>query len=168
MDYSYVVLYQSQTGNTRNIAETMYKAIESENKRLVDIDNTSNIPDADVYLVGFNIHNEICSIDILDFLEQISGGYIALFSSCGFIPTEEYKAAIEKKICAWISEEVQYMGMYLCQGKVLEKQKTVMRQNMPDKAEILNRMFEIGDSHPDPQDYKNAVAFVKEIQTRIR
>lgn len=167
MSLRYVVVYQSQTGNTKKIAEAVYESIEADDKRLVDIDEMQRMPNADVYFIGFNIHNENCSIDIIDCLEEISGGYVALFSSCGYVPTEEYKAVIERKVEVWLPEEAEYMGMYICQGRVQEDQKEIMRRNMPDKVDILDRMFEMGDTHPDIQDCDEAATFAKSIQTKV-
>ena len=90
-----------------------------------------------------------------------------MFSSCGYVPTEEYKAVIERKVEVWLSEEAEYMGMYICQGRVQEDQKEIMRMNMPDKVDILDRMFGMGDMHPNIQDCHEAAAFAKSIQTGV-
>lgn len=44
MKLKYAVIYQSLTGNTERIARTIYEAIESDMKQLIDIDvgNTLN------------------------------------------------------------------------------------------------------------------------------
>ena len=168
MSHRYAVMYQSMTGNTKKIAEAVYEAIESGNKQLLEIGgNTQAVPDADVFFIGFNVHNESCSIDLIDCLEGISGGYVALFASCGYVPTEEYKASIERKTAVWLPEGATYMGMYICQGRVLEEQKEIMRRNLPDEVNVLDRMFEMGDTHPDRQDCNGAAAFAKNVLSKI-
>lgn len=167
MSVSYAVIYQSQTGNTKRIAEAIYEAVKSERKSLINVNELDMMPKADVYFVGFNIHNENCSIEIIDCLEEIQNGYVALFSSCGYVPTDEYKALIKRKTEVWLPEEIEYLGMFVCQGRIEEAQRVIMRDNMPDRVEILNKMFDIGDSHPDIQDYNGAVTFAKSIQSRV-
>lgn len=167
MKLKYAVIYQSLTGNTERIARTIYEAIESDMKQLIDIENLDTILEADVYFVGFNVHNDSCSIQIIDCLEQITGGYIALFCSCGYVPTDEYKLFIENKLKVWLPDDTEYMGMYMCQGRVQEEQKELMYRDRQNKKEILDRMFDIGESHPDMQDFTDAMDFSKHVQTRI-
>lgn len=168
MRYEYAVIYQSFTGNTEKIAKAVYDAIESESKQIVSIDEMNTIPEAKVYFIGFNIHNDTCSIEIIDCLEQINGEYVALFSSCGYVPTEEYRKLIEDKIRVWLPDSSECLGLYVCQGRIQREQRERMIKSMPDKAEILGRMFEIGDYHPDEIDLCNAAEFSKYVQSKIK
>ncbi len=167
MDLEYAVIYQSITGNTEKVAKVVFEAIESDNKHLVKIGEADRIPYADVYFVGFNIHNDNCSIEVIDCLEQITNGYIALFSSCGYFPTKEYIKRLENKFKVWLPEEAEYMGMFVCQGCVQEEQKVIMLDNMRNNVEVLSHMFEIGDTHPDNNDLEEAARFSKGVQLKV-
>ena len=103
----YAVIYQSKSGNTRLIAEKIYGALNTEDKTIVDIDTEQDIPAADVYLIGFGIHGYSCSMDISDVFEQITGGKYAVFVTCGYVPTEQYKEKLEKNLVgASIHQEI--------------------------------------------------------------
>lgn len=160
----YAVIYQSKSGNTRMLAEEIYEALDTEDKEMVDLDVRAEIPMADVYFVGFGIHNQFCSMNILDAFEQITDGKIALFATCGYLPTEQYQAKLENVFDPWIPDEAEYRGMLLCQGKVAQEQKNEMIGNMPNREKELNKMFKLGSDRPDREDLEAAAAFARKIQ----
>lgn len=162
----YAVIYQSKSGNTKRIAKEIYKVIESSEKYIVDIDETDAVPEADVYFVGFGVHSSNCGMDIIDVLEQTENAKCALFATCGYVPTDNYKEKLEKNIEVWIPDETEYMGMFLCQGAVEREQKNIMINKMPSGEERLRQMFEVGDSHPDGDDLDNAARFAAMIQEK--
>lgn len=163
----YAVIYQSKSGNTRLLAEQIYETLNTEEKEIIDIDITTEIPDADVYFVGFGIHNRFCSMDVLDTLEQISGGQIALFATCGYLPTEQYKVNLETHMEAWLPEDADYLGMFLCQGTVEMDRRKIMIGQMPSKEKELEHMFELGSVHPDQEDITSITDFAIDIQTQV-
>ena len=114
----YAVIYRSRSGNTRLLAEEIYHALDvkEDDKAMVDLGETAEIPEADVYFIGFAVHNNLCSMKVLDCFEKISHGKFALFATCGYLPIEKYKANLEKYLDAWLPEEAEYLGMFLCQG----------------------------------------------------
>ena len=87
----YAVLYQSNTGNTKKIAEAIFDEINTEEKVLVDIYDMSHLPKADVYFVGFAVCNQSCSLSVMETLDSIEDSKVALFATCGFYPVEKYK-----------------------------------------------------------------------------
>ena len=163
----YAVIYQSKSGNTRLLAEQIYETLNTEEKEIIDIDITTDIPDADVYFVGFGIHNRFCSMDVLDILEQISGGHIVLFATCGYLPTEQYKVNLETHMEAWLPENADYLGMFLCQGTVETDRRKIMIGQMPSKEKELEHMFELGSVHPDQEDISSVTDFTIDIQTQV-
>lgn len=160
----YAVIYQSKSGNTRMIAEEIYDALETENKILIDLDKTAQVPEADVYFVGFGIHNGFCSMEVLDCFEEIPGGSFAIFATCGYLPTDQYKFNLVKYLDAWFPEDSEYLGMYLCQGNVETERRAIMLGQMPDKERELKGMFEIGSSHPNQEDLESAADFARNVQ----
>ena len=164
----YAVIYQSKSGNTRLIAEQIYGALNTEDKTIVDIDTEQDIPAADTYLIGFGIHGYSCSMDIADVFEQITGGKYAVFVTCGYVPTEQYKENLEKALEVWYPDEGEYLGMFLCQGRVEPYRRKIMISQMPSKEKEMQQMFRLGDSHPDEEDLENAIDFAIKIQAEIR
>jgi flavodoxin len=157
----YAVLYDSETGNTKEVAKRIYESIDSTDKRFIRIESENTmVPEADIYLVGFPIHQQTCSMKIVDVLEQIETGKIVLFATCGMRPTEKYQQKLEDSLMIWLSDDVEYLGMFLCQGKTTEEQKQVFYRANPEYREKLRTMLSEGDRHPDQQDIKDAVTYI--------
>lgn len=164
---NYAVLYQSKSGNTKKIADMIYGTLQTHNKVLYDVDQWDGLPDADVYFIGFAIHNMNCSIDIINILEQIPNKRIALFATCGYIPTDKYKENLEKKLSVWLPDEADYLGMFLCQGNVEAYQQKAMLERMSEQSEQLLNIFSEGRTHPNRDDGFMAADFAQTIQRKI-
>ena len=145
------------------IAHAIFNAIESEEKELINIYDVEVIPDSDIYLVGFAVYNQSCSLSVMECLSNIEQGKIALFSTCGFYPAERYKENIEKNMYAWINEDVEYMGMYLCQGKMQVSQQEQFVKEAAKVEMAMREIFSAGESHPDQNDIYDAELFAKSI-----
>ena len=163
----YAVIYQSKSGNTKCVAETIFEHLPPGESELCDIDETVQLPVADIYFVGFGIHNESCSMDIIDCMELLDKSSFALFVTCGYAPSEGYKAKLENMLEVWFPENARYLGMYLCQGKIERKQQEVMREAFPEAAQQLRQLFIMGSSHPDEEDLKEAGEFADQIQKEV-
>ncbi|MBQ4417470.1 MAG: flavodoxin, partial [Butyrivibrio sp.] len=79
----FVVIYASETGNTRTVAQEIFSAIRSEDKEIVDIRSFNGRLDADVYFIGYWVNHLTCSIEIMDLLSSLHGKHVALFATCG-------------------------------------------------------------------------------------
>ena len=58
----YLVLYQSESGNTKKIAASIFSRLPGNSKDLIDIDTDKTIPEANVYFIGFCVHRGSCSL----------------------------------------------------------------------------------------------------------
>lgn len=159
----YAVIYDSETGNTRKIAEAIYDSVQSANMEIINLAIETQIPQADIYFVGFPIHQKNCSMKIVDALEQIESGKVVLFATCGMQPTEKYKEKLEDALSIWLSDDVEYLGMYLCQGKTTPEQKEYFYSTNPQYRDKIADMLAEGEYHPDETDCKEAVRFTMEI-----
>jgi flavodoxin len=157
----YAVIYYSESGNTEMLAEQIYEVIDSSHKILIDLDKTQQIPSANVYFVGFPIHQKNCSLKVVDALEQIETGKLVLFATCGLTPTGAYRQKLEEALSLWISEETDYLGMFLCQGKTREEQKENFYRMNPEYREKMEDMLQQGDSHPNRDDIEDVIHYVK-------
>lgn len=71
--FDFAVLYSSDSGNTEKIASTIFKVLPSNNSVLQKINQQVDVPQANMYFIGFGVHNETCGMNVLDVLEQIRG-----------------------------------------------------------------------------------------------
>ena len=164
---NHAVLYQSDTGNTESLAMAIYDSIDSQNKELVKLDEDVEIPEADVYFVGFPVHNQNCSFMIMDCLDKIENGGVALFATCGMYPSEKYIEKIEIAMSVWLSDSVEYLGIYVCQGRITTEQRNAFIEDMPQVSAKLEEMFDEGEIHPDEEDLREAAVFASNVQNVI-
>ena len=67
----YLVLYQSETGNTRKLAATIFSRLPGNSKDLIDITTDKTIPEAKIYFIGFCVHQGTCSMTRQRFPKQL-------------------------------------------------------------------------------------------------
>lgn len=159
----YAVIYQSMTGNTQKLAEHLYQALPGTDKNIFALDELAGLPEAEVYLVGFGVKNTSCSLDIINLLEKVERGNLLLFATCGCPPTEQYRQEILRKLEVWLPENVDFLGLILCQGCVSDLQQELWIEKMPQLEDQLEEMFIQGDSHPDDADFRQAEKIMQRL-----
>lgn len=167
----YQIIYTSKTGNTRKLAEAVFDAIESPQKVIYDLEKDEMDFNSDIYFVGFWTNSGSCSIEVLDILSEMHGKKIAMFGTCGLEYNQEYYREIESHIDAFIPDDNEYLGTFLCQGKmplkVKEKYEEMLEKDPSDKrAKYMIENFEKGLKHPDQQDIENVKKFVGKVSSK--
>lgn len=168
----YLVLYSSESGNTKKIAATIFSSLPGNSKDLIDITTDKTIPEANVYFVGFCVHCGTCSMDVSDFINDLSGKAIALFGTCGMGSSPDYFKAIENSVNAWIESDNDYLGAFICQGKMPQKvrQKYVSKRTETNKEQIdfYIQNFDEALTHPDSLDMEHAKVFVQKCLEKLQ
>jgi len=159
----YAVIYQSRSGNTQILAQHIYNSLRDADKVICDLDFSDELPTADIYFVGFGIYNGNCSVEIMDCLERIETGKLALFVTCGYAPTEQYKAKLEGRLLVWLPEHAEYLGMFLCQGRVPEEEQPRLLAQTPQWEQEVSQMLEAGNSHPHEVDLQRLSGFIQKV-----
>ena len=159
----FAVIYDSETGNTQKIAFEIYDAIGYWDKELLNLNEDDEIPDADVYFVGFPIHRRNCSLKIVECLEKIETGKVILFATCGLSASNTYREKLEDKFSVWISDGAEYLGLYLCQGETTVEQQKRFLEAHPDISAELSEMLVKGIAHPNEDDLVRTVEFTEQI-----
>lgn len=167
----YLVLYDSQSGNTKNLAASIFSALPGNAKDLIDITTEKDIPEARLYFIGFCVHQGTCRLPVSDFIQTLKGKDIALFGTCGMGNSPEYYKMIEQKVSAWIEESSRYLGIYLCQGKMpLQVRKKYEQMRTSENAaqmDMFIRNFDMALTHPDEADHKGARNFALSCLSQI-
>ena len=167
----YLVLYQSETGNTKKIAATIFSRLPGNSKDLIDITTDKPIPEAEVYFIGFCVHRGTCSMAVSDFINDLSGKQIALFGTCGMGNAPEYYKAIENSVSAWIETDNDYLGSYICQGKmpqkVRQKYESMKNNQNAGQMDMYIHNFDEAITHPDSLDVEHAKVFVEKVLKKL-
>lgn len=167
----YLVLYQSESGNTKKIAATIFSHLPGTSKDLIDITTDKAIPEASVYFIGFCVHRGSCSMVISDFLSGLSGKQIALFGTCGMGNSPDYYQTIEQSVNAWIETDNDYLGAFICQGKmprrVRQKYESMWTLENARQMDIYMQNFDEALTHPDSLDLEHAKVFTDSILKQL-
>lgn len=164
----YKVVFTSKTGNTEKLAKAVYEAIGDSSKDIERISEQTGTDDAQVYLIGFWVDRGSCSLEIMDFLDELDEKQIILFGTCGSDPDAEYCRRIETNIQAFIPDGNEYLGLYLSQGKMpmkIRKKYEDMKdtEDMGEHAERMISNFDRALLHPDARDLEGVKQFIREI-----
>lgn len=162
----YKIVYTSHTGNTRNLAFAIYQALEGCSKDIEELGPDTRTDDGEIYLVGFWVDKGTCSLQTGEFLKKLSGRKVLLFGTCGMGSDPEYYKQIEGRVKELVPESCQYLGTFLCQGKMPRavRNKYESMLNSRQTREMARKMIANFDQallHPDTEDYRSAIEFVR-------
>lgn len=165
----YLVIYASETGNTRLVAEEVYNSlpVSKKEKRLVDVRTWHGEYDAETYLVGFWANRGSCSLEIIDLLSSLHNRNVALFGTCGMGAGDRYYDKLAQNARVWLSDTNHYLGHFFCQGKMpieIRRKYESCRGKCDDaKIDQMLDYFDEAASHPNRQDFLHAHLFAEKI-----
>lgn len=166
------VLYKSRTGNTEMLAKSIFEAIPGTCKDIALLDGQTNYDMADLYFIGFWTDRGTASVDVLDYLGSLEGKKIALFGTCGMGNRPEYYKKLEDNIKVFIEDDNEYLGTYICQGKmpISVRQKYVDMKNEKNARQVnaMIQNFDLAMLHPDKEDLYKARVFVNQVFEKIK
>lgn len=160
------ILYDSQTGNTKMLADTIYNSV----RNLVDVMFCGNavdaksdeITDSEIIFLGFWTDKGQCSDKLIGVLPMLGGKKIALFGTAGFEGSEEYFQKILSGVKAALPQDCQVAGNYMCTGQMpvsVRKRYEGMREKGMPQADALIRNFDQALGHPDEEDLNGVKKF---------
>ena len=137
------VLYMSRTGNTEKIAQAIFSAIPGKNKDIARFAGQTDYDMGDIYFIGFWTDRGSASVEVLDYLGSLQGKKIALFGTCGMGESIEYYRKIEERIKVFIEDGNQYLGCFLCQGKMpMQVREKYLKMRCPGNEGQIQKMLQ--------------------------
>lgn len=106
-------------------------------------------------------------MDIIDYLEALPAEKYALFATCGYFPSEEYKDRLLGNLDVWLPDNGECLGMFLCQGNIERDRRNIMIGRMPSQETQLKKLFDAGSTHPNQKDLQEAEEFAEMIQAKV-
>jgi flavodoxin len=157
-----LVTYESRTGNTEQIAQAIFDAIEGE-KSLIPIAEAPNLDEFSLVFVGFPVHSHSVPYKVEVFLKSIPRGKkIAFFSTHGALTGSRLaREALEYAVT--LASKARVLGTFSCRGKVSLKALEVLGKS-PEHA-AWTEIAASARSHPDENDLKDAQAFARWVLT---
>ena len=142
----YLVVYDSETGNTKKIATEIFASLPGMSKDLINLHERTDFPEAKIYFVGFCVHRGTCRLEIGNFLSGLSDKSVALF-----------------------------LGSFICQGKmplaVRQKYESLLNTPKDCDCQQIRRQLQNFDEamiHPTRTDLENAALFATECIEKVK
>lgn len=166
------VIYSTLTGNTKKLANAIFAILPEEKFMFHNGKDMFDFESFDLIILGYWCKRTFMDPLTLKLLEQIKGKKIAVFGTAGMYPWSEHAIRCRTRIKEAVSLNNEFLGDFLCQGKIPEE-RTLKRMQLPKddphyldedgiKRHIESRM------HPDQQDLLNAQQFFKELIARVK
>ena len=153
---SYAIVYSSQTGNTKQLAETLRETLPQEDCRYFGTPAEA-AAEADTLYVGFWTDRGHADADCNAFLKTLRGKKVFLFGTAGFGGSAAYFDKILKAVQKRLDSSNRVIGSFMCQGKmplsVRQRYEAMKKQpiHMPN-LDMLIENFDKALSHPDADD----------------
>ena len=155
------VLYDSVTGNTKQLAEVIERKYEA---LLV-----GNPAEADVVFLGSWTDKGSFSEKMKEQAEKIRGKKVFIFGTCGFGGSPARYERLFERGAALLDESNSAIGHHYCQGRmpmaVKDRYVSMLREHPEDKkleASIQN--FEEALTHPDSEDLEKLSEALDELK----
>lgn len=162
-----LVAYMSVTGNTKKVAEAIFKEIQEE-KEIKELGEVENLEGYDAAFIGFPVHGFGPPEDVKVFLDKYAKGKnIALFITHAMPQSMEMLEGILVK-CNEPACEANLLGTFDCQGELDESLTQKLLNNPDPKMQKFGAMREMTLGHPDANEIESAQLFTKEIMEKVR
>ena len=151
----YSIVYSSNTGNTRRLAEEIEKQLPAGELVYCGALDAAALQ-AEVLFVGFWTDKGTCDERIAGFLQNLAGKRVFLFGTAGFGGAQAYFDQILASAARNLPEGAVEIGRFMCQGKMPEvvRQRYEAMEESPRRQAMLEN-FDQARSHPDAADLEH-------------
>ena len=149
----YSIVFNSPTGNTKKLADTIYAVLAKENCDYFGVPKEGGLYSEMLY-IGFWTDKGNADKSTLTLLSTLKNKKIFLFGTAGFGGSEAYFQKILNHVKQSIDSSNSVVGEYMCQGKmppsVRERyMKMKVQPEHPENIDALIENFDRALSHPD-------------------
>ncbi len=143
-----LIVYSSQTGNTKKLAEVIYDTLEGE-KEICHVDKAPSLEGYDNIYIGFWFQAGKPDPKTLGFLEQVKDSKIFLFATHGAARESDHvKNAVNS--ARELLKNADVTGVFTCQGEVNPKVLEKVKQKPEPPVWIGDADDAVG--HPNEED----------------
>ena len=158
------VIYSSETGNTKKVAEAI-RAAMPEGAELHAIEDAPPPAAYDLLVIGFWVDKGVADAKASAYMKTITNKKVFSFFTLGADPASPHAKSCADKAPTFYGADCEHLGAYYCQGAVAPKLIDWMKQLPADhphgpNEERLARWAEAA-KHPDQADLEAAAAAIK-------
>ena len=161
-----LVAYQSQTGNTKKVAEAIYGEIQVE-KEIKELNTLKGLEGYDLYFVGFPIQAYGPAHQAKVFLEEHAAGKNLVLFITHASPEEEEILKQWLDACRKAAVGANIVGMFNCRGELSEEVAEFMKSSGDPQLDAGADMRSDTLGQPDAARLERARTFTREIMAKF-
>ena len=168
------LIYNSLTGNTKKLAEGVFKNIPAKyEKSIFEVDDDFNIDTYDTIIAAFWVDRSAPNQKMKDFLSKLRDKKVFLLGTMGFFPDSSHGRDCIDNSIKLLDSSCEIIGYFICNGKIntkllekIGKMKTNNSSEEAFKAHSLDKKniirYKILGNHTNDLDVEYASARVNE------
>ncbi len=170
---AYIVVYSSRTGNTKQVAEAIAKALPEGTECVSVKDAPASFADYDGVFMGFWADQGNANKEAQPVIQRIDNKKVVLFATLGVPPMMPHAEKTIVAAAGLLPNGTTPVGMFKCQGKVDPKVIEMMYKIFPEghphgrSAERDARHTQAA-SHPDAADLQHAAEFARNMVQKMK
>lgn len=161
-----LITYSSLTGNTKKVAEGIYK-VAPKGTVIASVEDDIDPKDFDYVLLGFWVDKGTADEKARRYIEKLDGKKVGTFATLGAYPDSQHAKDSMKKTRELIEPRNKVVAEFICHGKVdprlIEKFKNFPAGNPHALTEERKKRHEEASKHPDERDIINAQGVFKKL-----
>ena len=165
-----LLIYSSKTGNTKKLAETVHSKLSG----FCDFSDIDHAPDPGKYswiIIGFWVDRGTADKKTLNLLNKIKNKPIVCIGTLGASPESEHAVKVRQTIAEIAGKENEYLGCFLCQGKIsqelIQKFEQLPPGNPHSVTEEKRKRYEEAAKHPNDADFEACHIFCRKVLNLI-
>jgi flavodoxin len=135
MDMKSLVIYSSQTGNTKKIAEAIFESLP-EPKAIHAVEEKPSPDEFDFIAMGFWVDRGTADAKAQLYMKTLKGKKIGIFGTLGAYPDSDHARKCLDKVMKMLKGN-EIIGSFLIQGKIDPASIEEARKH-PNKQDCLN------------------------------
>lgn len=168
---SYAIVYESSTGNTEQLAQTVAAVLPREEcvafGRVGDVDRAV-LAQVDRVYAGFWTNRGDCTDEMAEVLAELADKDVFLFGTAGFGADETYFAGVMARVAVHLPESAHIIGSFMCQGRMpasVRARYEHQAEANPAQAARMQQLicnFDEALAHPNDDDLERLGTAVRE------
>ncbi len=161
----FLITYSSRTGNTKKIAEALYRAAP-EGSCLSPIEDAPASDDFDILFIGYWMDKGGPDAKAKAYLSTLQEKKIVLFETLGADPTGEHAYTGFANAALHLPPSCQILGLFASQGAIDSALLAMMRKlpkGSPHNSPQMEAVVQEAAKHPDSEDLARAESYMKQF-----
>ncbi|TCK92811.1 flavodoxin [Natranaerovirga hydrolytica] len=162
----YIIIYSSETGNTKKVAYEIFKSMP-EGTKIYDLQDIQGDVKEKNLILGYWVDRAKPNKEMLHFMECLTNKNIVAFGTLGAYPDSEHAQVTKKNVAEILEPRNTLLGQFLCQGRISSKITEMFKRASSDSPHRMTeeriKKHQEAAKHPNEEDFKAARSFIESI-----